>query len=135
MRFLKFLFITISIFLFFWLAYWSSDTFFEPKAYNYMVKTFTANKHGSDNIVLIVIDDKSIGRHRWPWKRSLYCPIYDYFKEYTKCKIIMSDSIVTSNDDVVADNAYFNSLSNIDNLVVGMALSSKEYSDKHFGQK
>ena len=81
MRFLKFLFITISIFLFFWLAYWSSDTFFEPKAYNYMVKTFTANKHGSDNIVLIVIDDKSIGRHRWPWKRSLYCPIYDYFKE------------------------------------------------------
>ncbi len=135
MRFLKFLFITISIFLFFWLAYWSSDTFFEPKAYNYMVKTFTANKHGSDNIVLIVIDDKSIGRHRWPWKRSLYCPIYDYFKEYTKCKIIISDSIVTSNDDVVADNAYFNSLSNIDNLVVGMALSSKEYSDKHFGQK
>lgn len=135
MRFLKFLLIAISIFLFFWLAYWASDTFFEPKAYNYMIKTFTANKHGSSDIVLIVIDDKSIGRHRWPWKRNLYCSIYDYFKEFTKCKVIVSDSIVTSNDDMVADNAYFNSLNNIDNLVAGMAFSAREYQDKHLGQQ
>jgi len=135
MRFLKFLLITISIFLFFWLAYWSSDSFFEPKAYNYMVKTFTAYKHGSSDIVLIVIDDKSIGRHRWPWKRNLYCGIYNYFKEYTKCRVIVSDSILTSIDDKAADAAYFNSLKNIDNLVVGMAFSSRDYTDKKIARR
>ena len=134
MRFLKFLIITLSIFLFFWLAYWASDRFFEPKAYNYMVKTFTAVKHGSSDIVLIVIDDKSIGRHRWPWKRNLYCDIYNYFKKYTNCRVVVSDSIVTSNDDYAADNAYFNCLKNMDNLIVGMAFSSRKYTDTGFGQ-
>ena len=84
MRFLKFLFIVISMVLLFALGYWATDSFIEPKAYNYMVKNFTAIKSGSPDVVLIVIDDKSVGRHRWPWKRDLYCGIYNYFKEYGK---------------------------------------------------
>ena len=52
--------------------------FFEPFAYNFMVKNFTAQKTGSDEIVLIVIDDKSIEKHRWPWKRHLYANIFEY---------------------------------------------------------
>lgn len=134
MRFLKFLLILISVFLFFWLAYWATDEFFEPKAYNYMMKTFTAYKHGSDDIALVVIDDKSIGRHRWPWKRSLYCPIYDYFREYTNCKAIVSDSVVVSDDDPVADAKYFSSLSKANNLIVGMTAYAKPYDDKNFGE-
>ncbi len=134
MRFLKFLLLLLSIGLFLWLAYWATDEFFEPKAYNHMVKTFTATKQGSDNIVLIVIDDKSIGRHRWPWKRNLYCGIYNYFREYTKAKIVISDSIVTSNDDIQADNEYFNCLKKMDNLVVGSTFSIKPYADTSFGK-
>jgi adenylate cyclase len=134
MRFLKFLLLTLSVCMFLWLAYWSTDTFFEPKAYNYMVKTFTACKKGSDDIVLIVIDDKSIGRHRWPWKRNLYCPIYDYFREYTNARLVVSDSIVTSNDDKLADSEYFNSLRKADNLVVGITFFARDYLDKRFGE-
>lgn len=134
MRFIKFLLITISIFLFFWLSYWATDEFFEPKAYNYMVKTFTAHKKGSDNIVLIVIDDKSIGRHRWPWKRDLYCGIYKYFSEYTTAKAIVSDSIVTSVDDPAADKLYFDCLKKIPNLIVGMTVFTRKYEDEVFGK-
>ena len=134
MKFIRFLLIVLSIILFFWLAYWATDEFFEPKAYNYMVKTFTAHKYGSDNIVLIVIDDKSIGRHRWPWKRNLYCGIYDYFREYTNAKVIISDSIVTSDDDPVADKAYFDCLNKCKNLVVGMTVFSRHYENEKIGK-
>ena len=118
--------------MFFWLAYWATDTFFEPKSYNHMVKTFTAHKQGSPDIVLIVIDDKSIGRYRWPWRRDLYCSILNYFKEYTKCKIMVFDTILISKDIPEYDNKYFNCLSKLDNLVnlesimtVNLKLNSK----------
>lgn len=135
MRFIKFLLLVFSIFLFFWLAYWATDEFFEPKTYNYMVKNFTAHKTGSDDIVLIVIDDKSIGRYRWPWRRDLYCPIFDYFKEYTNAKIVVSDSILGAKADTVTDNMYFNSLKRLDNLVVGMTMFKKPYENKAVGKK
>ncbi len=134
MRFIKFLLLVFSIFLFFWLAYWTTDEFFEPKAYNYMVKNFTAHKSGSDDIVLIVIDDKSIGRYRWPWRRDLYCPIFDYFKEYTNARVIVSDSILGAKADPVTDNMYFNSLKRLDNLIVGMTLFTRQYENKTFGK-
>ena len=135
MRFIKFLFIALSVILFFALAYISTDNFLEPKAYDYMVKTFTAHKTGSDNIVLVVIDDKSIGRHRWPWRRDLYCGIYDYFREYTSASAVLSDSIVTSKDDKTGDAKYFNSLSKMYNLVVGITFRGRKYNDANIGEK
>lgn len=134
MRFIKFLLISISIMLFFWLAYWATDEFFEPKMYNHMVKTFTAHKNGSKDIVLIVIDDKSIGRYRWPWSRDLYCPIFNYFKEYTKCKVVVSDSILVTKDDPVADKKYFDCIKNMNNLIVGMTLFNKHYENEAKGE-
>lgn len=133
MRFLKFLFILISIVLLFSLGYWATDNFVEPKAYNYMMKNFTATKAGSPDIVLIVIDDKSIGRHRWPWKRDLYCGIYDYFREYTNAKAVVLDSIITSIDDPSADKKYFNSVNKMNNAVCGLAFLSRGYLDENFG--
>ncbi len=69
---LKSIIIVFSIFIFMLVAYIISTSFFEPKAYNFMVQTFSANKVGSDEIVIIAIDDKSLARIRWPWKRELY---------------------------------------------------------------
>ena len=74
---LKSIVIIFSIFTFMLVAYIISTNFFEPKAYNFMVNTFTANKHGSDEIVIITIDDKSVDRIRWPWRRELYSKIFD----------------------------------------------------------
>lgn len=134
MRFLKFLFILISIVLLFALGYWATDNFIEPKAYNYMMKNFTAIKSGSPDIVLIVIDDKSIGRHRWPWKRNLYCNIYDYFREYTNAKAIVMDSVVTSIDDYKTDLEYFNSINKMNNAISGLIFIPKDYTNKAQGK-
>ena len=135
LKFIRFLLILISVILFFWLAYWATDTFFEPKAYNNMVKTFTAHRSGSKDIVLIVIDDKSIGRYRWPWRRDLYCSILNYFKEYTNCKLMVFDTILTAKDNPVTDAKYFNCLKTMDNLVVGMTTFVRPYMDGNFGEK
>ena len=133
MRFIKFLLVLISIFLFFWLAYWATDEFIEPKTYNHMVKTFTAHEPGSSEIALIVIDDKSIGRHRWPWRRDLYCPIFNYFNDYTKAKVVVSDSILVTKDDPVADRKYYDCLKRCKNTVVGMTMFSRPYLDEAAG--
>ena len=134
MRFIKFLLISISILLFFWLAYWATDTFFEPKAYNQMVKTFTAVNHGSKDIVLIVIDDKSIGRYRWPWKRDLYCDYLNYFHEYTNYKLLVYDTILLNTDGSASDKKYFNTLKKLKRLVTGMMIQSREYDNPDYGE-
>lgn len=134
MRFLKFLFVVISMALLFILAYWAADNFIEPKAYNYMVKNFTAVKSGSPDVVLIVIDDKSVGRHRWPWKRDLYCGIYNYFKEYANEKAVVLDSICTTIDDYNSDMKYFRSVGSLDNAIAGLSFTSRPYINETAGK-
>ena len=97
--------------------------FFEPAAYNFMHNLFTAKNTGSDKIVLIVIDDKSIERYRWPWKRDLYAKIFEYLNTYSNPQIIGFDAIVSSTDkdNPEADKKLFSTIKNIDNLVVGFS--------------
>ena len=134
MRFLKFLFVVISMALLFVLGYWATDNFIEPKAYNYMVKNFTAIKSGSPDVVLIVIDDKSVGRHRWPWKRDLYCGIYNYFKEYANEKAVVLDSICTTIDDYNSDMKYFRSVGSLDTAIAGLSFTSRPYINETAGK-
>lgn len=68
--------------------------FIEPNAYNFMIKNFSATKSGSDNIAVIVIDDKSIAYHRWPWPREYYAKIMEYLNDYAKPEIIDRKSVV-----------------------------------------
>ena len=121
MKFLKGLLLFISILIFMLLAYSISNNFFEPKAYNFMVKNFTAKEVGSEDITIIVIDDRSIGRYRWPWKRELYCKIFDYFHKYASPSVIINDSILATLDheNPKSDKKYFDTIKNIDNMVVG----------------
>lgn len=103
--------------------------FFEPFAYNFMVKNFTAQKTGSDEIVLIVIDDKSIEKHRWPWKRHLYANIFEYLIKYSNAKLIGFDAIISSLDkeNPKSDEQFFNTIKHADNLVVGFSPLIQEY--------
>ncbi len=116
------LFLSILVILISW-------QFFEPGAYNFMHKFFTARTTGSDNIVLIVIDDKSIEQYRWPWQRNLYAEIFEYLNSYSKPKIIAFDAILSSLDKErpEADNQLFNTIKNIDNLVVGFSPLMQDY--------
>lgn len=116
------LFLSIFVILISW-------QFFEPGAYNFMHKLFTARTTGSENIVLIVIDDKSIEQYRWPWQRSLYAEIFEYLNTYSKPKLIAFDAILSSLDkeNPQGDRQLFNTIKNINNMVVGFSPLIQDY--------
>lgn len=128
--------ILFSILVFMLVVYFISAAFFEPKAYNTMVKNFSASKYGSNEIVLIVIDDKSISQIRWPWKRELYGKMFEYFNTYTHCKVIGFDSILTTPDkyNPESDQRFFSQVKKTDKLVVGFAPLKAPYLSQKDGE-
>lgn len=132
---LKSIIIVISIFVFLTITYIISTTFFEPKAYNFMVSHFTANKYGSDDIVAIVIDDDSLAKIRWPWKRELYAKIFNYLRDYSTAKLVGFDAIIATPDveNPQSDKIFFDSISSMDNLVVGFVPLTAPYKQKDAG--
>lgn len=129
--------IIFSIFVFMLITYVISASFFEPKAYNFMVENFSAVKYGSEDIVIVTIDDKSVSRIRWPWKRELYSKIFDYLHTYSTAKLIGFDAIIATPDvdNPQSDEAFYSSIKNIDNLVVGFVPLNSPYTSKADGAK
>lgn len=127
--------IIFSIFVFMLVAYVISTTFFEPKAYNFMVQNFAANKVGSGDIVIITIDDKSLARIRWPWKRELYSKVFEYLNKYTTAKAIGFDAIIATPDveNPASDAKFYSSIKNINNLIVGFVPLNSPYISKSDG--
>ncbi len=136
MKNFKNIFIYISFIILIFIAYIISNGFFEPMGYNLIVKNFVADSKGSDGIFLVVIDDKSIERHRWPWRRDLYAKIFDYLGNYTNAKIIGFDAVITTPDEnnPQADLELYKQVSKLDNFVGGFNPLRKPYEDKTAGQ-
>lgn len=139
---IKSLLITLSILVLLGVVYFISATFFEPKAYNFFVRNFSAKHVKSSDIVLIVIDDKSLTKIRWPWKRELYGKIFKYLGEYSKTKVIGFDAIFRSNDteNPDSDTNFYNDISTLRNFIAGFVPSYEKYSsqnsyDKEFKDK
>lgn len=145
MKKFKALLLGLIIFLGLIFVYFVTYNFVEPKGYDFMVKhslteklPFDNNKkvYGSRDIVLVVIDSKTVDKYRWPWKRELNCKIYDYFTKYAHPDIVVHDSIIATldNDNPESDRKFFNSVNKLDNLVVGFMPSVMGWENKEFGQ-
>jgi adenylate cyclase len=134
---LKLIIIVFSIFTFMLVAYIISTSFFEPGAYNFMVQNFSAVKSGSNEIVIITIDDKSLARIRWPWKRELYSKIFGYLDKYSMAKVIGFDAIITTPDmeNPASDAKFYSSIKNIKNLIVGFVPLNSPYTSENTGDK
>ena len=118
----------------------------EPKAYDYMTKHVLIQKlpfdnykknFGSDDIVLVVIDAKTVEKYRWPWKRETNCKIFEYFAQYAKPKVIVHDSILVTldKDNSNSDKKFFYTLSKFNNLIEGFMPSLQPWENKDFGEK
>ena len=131
MRGIKTFFTIIAAGLFLFVAFWLSNSFLEPKFYDFMTKAFTAHGYGSNDVLIIVIDDESIAKYRWPWKREMYSNIFEYLNQNAQPKLIIHDAIIGTpdNENPDSDKKYFNAVSKINNLVSGMELTFKEYND------
>ena len=85
---IKFIFTTLIITLIFIIVAFFTYNLAESSAYDFMTKHFSVNSfgknsskkiHGNDNIVLVMIDNSSAERYRWPWKRELLADLFNYF--------------------------------------------------------
>ena len=126
--------------LIFFIVYITGASVFEMKSYNFLVKLTTQNAKASDDIILIVIDDKSLHQlGRWPWKRTRYGEIFEYLANYTQAKQIGYDAIVVAPDTEhpEADREFFNQIKNYDNLSAGVGFTNAEFknADEKFYEK
>ena len=145
MKKLKFIFIgLIVVFILSCIAFFTY-IFVESKAYDFMIKNVTVqslpfdntkNIYGHDDIVLVIIDDKSVEKYIWPWKRDLHNKVLKYFLEYAKPKVLVYDSILTTldKDNPQADKRYFDTISKFDNLVEGVMFNTTRYQDLKQGK-
>ncbi len=116
-----------------------SYSFLEPMAQKLMIKNYTAhNKVSSENVVIIVIDDKSLSYHRWPWPREFYGKILNYLNDYTNPQVIGFDALIqnTDKDNMQSDLKFFDAVGKCKKLVVGFAPAaegafSKDRNDKY----
>lgn len=120
----------ISILLLFAITAYFTYNLAESKAYDFMLRNSTIQKlpfdtkkqvYGHDNIVLVVINEKSVEKYRWPWKRELYSKILTYFYQYAHAKVIVHDAIINALDidNPQSDIKFFNAVKNTPNLVEG----------------
>ncbi len=134
---IKRFFVAIVIGIFLLVTFGVSNLFLEAKVYDFMMRIFGANKYGSKDIVIVVVDDDSIAKYRWPWSRDKFANIIEYLDKYAKPKLIIHDAMITSLDKEHpdADLKYFSTVSRLDNFISGMDFSYKEYSESQIGQK
>lgn len=141
----KQIFFSIIIIAFFLIVAYLTYNLAEPKAYDFMTKNvltqkFSFDKHkknyGSDDIVLVVIDAKTVEKYRWPWKRESYCKIFNYLNS-AQPKIIIHDAIITTldKDNIQSDKKFFNTVKQIDNLIVGFMPHFQSWENTDVGEK
>jgi len=121
------------VFLFiFIIIYTLSADFSHFKSYNFMNKLTISNKTATNDVVLVVIDDKSLHEiGRWPWKREYYLEIFDYLENYTNVKFMGYDGLITAPDDEnkEIDKKFFKGIKNFDKLTAGVAFSYDNFEE------
>ena len=122
--------LTFASVIIFFIVYIIGVSIFELKSYNFLVKMTTQNAKASDDIMLIVIDDKSLHElGRWPWKRSRYEEIFNYITNHTQAKQIGYDAIIVAPDTEhpEADKEFFNNIKKYKNLSAGVGFTHSPF--------
>lgn len=109
-----------------------SICFWENPISDLIINNIPATKYGSDDVVLVMVDDKSTMEYRWPWQRKIYCDIFEYFNNYAKESVILFDMLVDSSDKEhpESDQMFFNTIKQSPNTVSAV-LASREESESN----
>ena len=91
---LKFIISVIFFFIliFIWLI---SVKFIDLKSNDIITKIAVeiTNKKPSDNVVLVVVDKKSIEKFSWPWTKDFFSDIFDFLENEAKAKVIIYNDL------------------------------------------
>ena len=99
-----------------------SVIFWENPVYDLITKNIVETQsYGSEQIELVIVDNKSIETYRWPWVRSLFGEVLDYFRTYTNAKVVVFDTILTNSDTANPqdDLSFYNSVKKTSNYITG----------------
>jgi len=113
----------LSVLVIFLTSYIITARLFEHAGYNTFARSTAFIKPASEEIVIIVIDDKSLAQiGRWPWKRTNFGEIFEYVNFHTDAKIIGFDALLTSLDveNPNSDKQFFEELKKFNKLVAGV---------------
>ncbi len=127
--------ILLHIFLVLVIAFVSIN-FWENPIYDTIVNASSSTVNGSEDVVLVMIDNKSLENYRWPWARALYGEMAEYFTDYTKAKAVVFDSVITTSDTERpedSDNFFYNAVNKSGNFIGGYMALTESYSDLDFG--
>ncbi len=77
------------------------------------------NKKASDNVVLVVIDYKSLNKIKWPWNRHIFSDIFDYLEFVCGAKVVVFHNLVVFPDtyNPKSDDYFYKNLSLHNNLI------------------
>ena len=108
----------------------------ENSFYDMFARNISASKEGANDIAVIVIDDNSLKTYRWPWKRSLYGDIFNYFNKYTEAKAIAFDSVLHTLDidNPQSDQEFFSTVKKTPKLIAGYMAYGTEFTDRFKGE-
>lgn len=124
--------ITIAAIVLFFLSYVIGDSIFQNKSYNFMVKYTSSDNIPKDDIILVVIDDKSlIEIGRWPWKRDKTIDIFDYLEYHTDAKVIAYDAVIMAPDMInpESDKYFFENIGKYKKLIAGVGFMNEDFGD------
>ncbi len=102
------------------------------------MKQTSVNKAASDDIILVVIDNKSLANlGRWPWRRTRFLEIFDYLEYYTEAKVYGFDAIIIAPDTDYPqyDREFSNKIGDYERLIAGVGFmyeTSKDRTNKDF---
>ena len=100
------------------------ERFVEPKVIDFYTKLFT-NQEANKNVVIVMIDQKSINKVRWPWKRSAYADMSEFVRKYGQAKVIAFDMLLYSPDDEEADNYFYSEIAQCPNCIGAFSAANK----------
>ena len=119
----NFLFVVLIFLAFLALIFFvaKSEYRFEKRIQDRFIKTFAKFRDPKNNIHLVIIDDKSTDRVRYPWARDMYADIFTYLIDHAKAKLVVFDAVIVSYDEYHpnGDKIFFEKIKKFDNLVAG----------------
>lgn len=125
------LIVFVFIFIFI-VVYALTSSISRMKSYNFMNKITMKDRNPSSDVVLFVIDDKSLHDiGRWPWKREYYLEIFDYIENHTNAKLMGYDGLVMAPDSEhpMSDKKFFDSIGKFKKLTAGVAFSPDKFKE------
>ncbi len=97
-----FIIIALSVYAF-------SSAFLDNRVNDFFIKAYTNifNVQSSDNVVLVVLDDESLSKIKWPWKRNLFSHIFDYLEYDAKAAAVVFQNLISFTDTYNEETDYY----------------------------